>query len=315
MIRKTAKHYSARGQLLIRVLSFSSVVIICNTVIAAPNQASATLLPAPHFMAVDAAGNRDATSSTDKAVATEPLTKIRVALYKGPGTGGEGPPNLKKYLNSPPETSITEVSPEEIQHGILKYFDVVIFAGGSGSKEAEAIGEIGRSNVIQFVSNGGGYVGICAGAYLATSGYPWSLHLLNVKTVSPKWQRGRSTLKLELTARGREILGRTETNLNVIYHNGPVVKEAGLDTLPPFEPLAYFRTEVASNNTPVGVMINSPAIIAAPFKKGRVVFVSPHPEQTKDLDGIIPHAVLWVAPKDQARLKNTTLDKNITKAE
>ena len=54
-------------------------------------------------------------------------------------------------------------------------------------------------------------------------------------------------------------------------------------------------TEVASNDTPVGVMINSPALIAAPFKKGRVVFCSPHPEQTKGLEDLIPHAVAWCA--------------------
>lgn len=98
--------------------------------------------------------------------------RLRVALYKGPGTGGAGPPNLMNRLNHPPESSITEISPEEIQKNVLTNYDVVIFGGGSGSKEAAAIGEVGRSNVVQFVSNGGGYVGICAGAYLATSGYP-----------------------------------------------------------------------------------------------------------------------------------------------
>lgn len=219
--------------------------------------------------------------------------RIRIALYKGPGTGGAGPTNLLKRLNHAPETSITEVSPAEIQSGALTNYNVVIFGGGSGSKEAEAIGEIGRSNVVNFVSNGGGYVGICAGAYLATSGYPWSLNLLNVKTVSPKWQRGRATLKVELTPDGQKILGSTGKDLEVLYHNGPVVKTANVDTLPPFESLAYFRTEVASNGAPAGVMIDSPAIIAAPFKKGRVVFCSPHPEQTKGLEDLIPRAIDW----------------------
>ena len=226
---------------------------------------------------------------------SHPTAKVRIALYKGPGTGGDGPPDLMKRLDRAPETSITEVTPEEIQAGVLTNYNVVIFAGGSGSKEAEAIGETGRSNVVNFVSNGGGYVGICAGAYLATSGYPWSLHLLNVKTVSSNWRRGRSVLKLELTPDGQKILGGADKNLEVLYHNGPVVTNANVNTLPAFEPLAYFRTEVASNDTPVGVMINSPALIAAPFKKGRVVFCSPHPEQTKGLEDLIPHAVAWCA--------------------
>ena len=227
------------------------------------------------------------------AVLAENADLMRVALYKGPGTGGAGPDNLLLRLNQPGKTRLTEVSPEEIRAGVLSNFHAVIFAGGSGSKEAEAIGEIGRSNVVQFVSQGGGYVGICAGAYLCTAGYPWSLKILNAKTVSPKWQRGRAVLQLELTDKGREILGTNATHLQVIYHNGPVVAAAGMDTLPAFEPLAYYRTEVASNNTPAGIMVNSPAMLAGEFKKGRVVFISPHPEQTLGLEELVPHAVLW----------------------
>lgn len=229
------------------------------------------------------------------AVQTIAPSKVRVALYKGPGTGGKGPPNLLKALTAPPATSITEVSPEEIQSGVLTNFHVVIFAGGSGSKEAEAIGEVGRSNVVNFIANGGGYVGICAGAYLCTAGYPWSLKVLNVKTVSPKWQRGRGQLKIELTATGKKILGETESQLDVVYANGPVVKPAELPHLPDYETLAYFRSEFSSNGAPAGVQINSPALIAAPFQKGRVVFCSPHPEQTAGLEHLIPRAVTWAA--------------------
>ena len=126
---------------------------------------------------------------------------------------------------------------------------------------------------------------------------------MNAKTVSPKWQRGRTTLKLETTARGREILGTTATNLNVVYHNGPVVAAAGLETLPNFEALAYYRTEVASNGSPAGVMVNSPAMLAAEFKLGRVIFVSPHPEQTEGLEELVPHAIFWTARLPLEKLK------------
>jgi len=226
--------------------------------------------------------------------------RTRVALYKGPGTGGNGPPDLMKQLNVPnAPTSLVEVTPKEIQSGVLTNFDVVIFAGGSGSKEAEALGEGGRAEVEKFVGNGGGYIGICAGAYLATSGYPWSLHIINARTLSPKWQRGRAVLKMELTTNGEEIIGGP-TNLDVLYHQGPVVGPASAPDLPAYVPLAFFRTEVSSNGTPRGIMVNSPAIFAGQFKQGRVVCISPHPEQTAGLDYIVPHAVKWVTPTDGA---------------
>jgi len=251
--------------------------------------------------------------STEEVAKPEPVVSvapkeigIRVALYKGPGTGGNGPPSLMKRLDNAPFSSITQITPEEIRGGALTNYDVVIFGGGSGSKEAEGIGETGREAVKEFVANGGGYIGICAGAYLATSGYPWSLGLVNARTVSPKWQRGRAPVKLELTEPGRSILGEREGQFDCLYANGPVIAPDNKTNLPPFETLAYFRSEVSSNGAPVGVMINSPAIVRGQYQQGRVVCVSPHPEQTAGLQDIVPNAILWVAPKDKKLAGKTT---------
>lgn len=241
-----------------------------------------------------AAGNASPKTGT---ASSNPAATIRVALYAGPGTGGNGPPSLMKRLNNAPFSSIKQITPEEIRGGALTNFDVVIFGGGSGSKEAESIGDTGREAVKNFVAKGGGYIGICAGAYLATSGYPWSLGMINARTVSPKWQRGRTDVKLELTEGGRRILNAPQGWFDCKYANGPIVKPDTQTNLPPFETLAYFRTEVSSNGAPAGVMINSPAIFSGQYQLGRVVCVSPHPEQTAGLEAIVPQAVTWVASK------------------
>jgi Biotin-protein ligase, N terminal len=234
------------------------------------------------------------------AHADAPLpVKIKIALYKGPGTGGNGPPDLIKKFNEPnARTSLVEITPDEIRAGALTNFDVVIFAGGSGSQEAKAIGEDGRAQVEKFVACGGGYVGICAGAYLATAGYPWSLKIINAHTLSPKWQRGKAVLKLEVTPEGQKILGGS-TNVDCLYHQGPIVGPFNSTNLPPYQVLAWFRSEVASNGTPQGIQINSPAIFAGTYQNGRVVCVSPHPEQTAGLEYIVPQAVNWVVGTDR----------------
>ena len=249
--------------------------------------------------ALPAAGAVAETNFTPSPVVKSEPAAVRVALYKGPGTGGEGPPSLMKRLNNAPLTSIAQITPEEIRGGALTNYDVIIFGGGSGSKEAEGIGETGRDAVKEFVANGGGYIGICAGAYLATSGYPWSLGLVNARTVSPKWQRGRTLVKLELTAPGHDILGARAGEFDCRYANGPIVAPDNKTNLPPFETLAYYRSEVSSNGAPVGVMINSPAIFSGQYKSGRVVCVSPHPEQTEGLYDMVPNAVAWVAQRDK----------------
>lgn len=231
----------------------------------------------------------------DSAAARPP---VRVALYHGPGTGGAGPPNLLKRLHCPPQFTIANLTPAQIRGGALTNHDVVIFAGGSASKQAEAIGEDGRQTVRRFVEQGGGYIGICAGAYLATSGPAATrLNLVDAVTVSPRWKRGRGNVELELTDAGLRVIGDPAGRFAVRYVNGPIVKPAGREDLPDYEPLAWFRTELAQNNTPVGVMVNSPAIFAGPFGRGRAVCVSPHPEQTDGLDHLVPRLVLWVAPR------------------
>jgi putative intracellular protease/amidase len=252
----------------------------------------------------------EAGSSSPALVATpgKPDAQLRIALYAGPGTGGAGPPNLMERLNQPPTTSITRITPDEIRTGALTNYQVVIFAGGSASKQAEALAEDGREAVRQFVGAGGGYIGICAGAYLATSGFTWGLNLVNAKTVSPQWRRGRGDVRMELTQAGRAILGERTGLFDVLYVNGPIVATANLDSLPAFEPLAYFRTELAENDTPVGVMVDSPAILAGGFRQGRVVCISPHPEQTDGLEDLVPRAAVWVAAPE-ARATRTTSDQ------
>ena len=220
--------------------------------------------------------------------------KTCVALYDAEGTGGRGEFTVEQILNRA-GMQVVHVGSAELPAGTLDHFDLVIFPGGIGSKEATALGEKGRQAVRQFVERGGGYLGICAGAYLCTSGYDWSLKILNAKTVSPHWQRGRATLKIELTAEGRKILGDRDGLFDVLYHNGPVITRASFESLPDYQVLAYYRTEVAKNNTPAGVMVDSPAIAAGCFGKGRVMFISPHPEQTLGLADLVRRAAEWAA--------------------
>jgi predicted deacylase len=231
---------------------------------------------------------------------------IQVAIYDAGGTGGSGVEKIGRILESVPEFAIHHVGPVDIQTGVLEQFDVVIFPGGSGSKEAAAIGPEGCQAVQEHVESGGGYVGICAGAFLATAKYDWSLALVNANTFTGNreipgvgtksmWFRGSGRVDIELTDEGLEILGDLPGLLDVGYANGPILSPADREDLSDYVPLAYFRTEISKWEPQEGTMIDTPAIVAAEFGKGRAIAISPHPEGTAGLEPIVQRAVTWVA--------------------
>lgn len=117
---------------------------------------------------------------------------------------------------------------------------------------------------------GGGYVGICAGAYLGTS---WGYDLLPVNVLDINhWDRGK-TLKCQLktTARGLRISPKLPKDFEIPYVNGPLfeILDSSVESLVDFE-----SQLCGKDGTYPQVMRGSPAILAGPFGKGRVVLLS-----------------------------------------
>ncbi|MES2697706.1 MAG: BPL-N domain-containing protein, partial [Verrucomicrobiota bacterium] len=222
---------------------------------------------------------------------------LKIAIYEGPGSGDKGILSVSNRAQQLPGAKVIPIKPAEMGTRDLAEFDVIIFSGGSGSAQSKAIGDAGRKNVREFVERGGGYLGICAGAYLACSGFDWGLGILNAKTVSNKWRRGGGMVKAELTDEGRAVFGKVETPFVIRYNNGPIIKPHDRADLPPYKIAALFRTELAENGTPKGVMVDSPAAVYAPFGKGRVMTISPHSEDTPGLENVIPRALAWLSEK------------------
>lgn len=226
--------------------------------------------------------------------------KIKVAIWSGGGSGSSGLFSYPQSLDKDSKTiDYTYVGPAELDRpGMLDQFDVVVFCGGTGGGQAKAIGEAGTKAVQEFVRKGGGYVSSCAGSYLATSGYQWSLKLVDADTVDSKhWKRGTGPVDIELTEEGKKILGNYAGLVSVKYANGPLLgpaKDSG--GLKPYTVLAHFRSDMAKG-VPGGVMPNTPAIIAGDYGDGRVLCFSPHPEYVENLQGMIARAVRWAAKK------------------
>ena len=141
---------------------------------------------------------------------TAPAVPLRVVIYDDGGAPDRSFEFVQHCLGlvRPQDYSITRIKGQDVREGILDSADVVVFPGGSGSGQAKSLQEAGRQKVREFVKNGGGYLGICGGSYLATSDYSWSLNIVNAAVVDRKhWARGRATLRLDFTPLGKQTLG------------------------------------------------------------------------------------------------------------
>jgi glutamine amidotransferase-like uncharacterized protein len=218
------------------------------------------------------------------------------------------PKPLFRILDAIPSCTRELFSAENVQSqpDRLARFDVLIFPGGRAHKQAAALGENARRAVKDYIRSGGGYVGICAGGFLASAQYDWSLGLVNTRILTGDQEmpgvgirsmadRGPGTVQIELTAEGRSIFGDLSAPIDISFSGGPIFLGPKRDNLPPTIPLAHYSTEVSNYAPQRGTMIGTPAIFAAKFGAGRVVAISPHPENTKGAEFLVRLAVLVTA--------------------
>ncbi len=223
-------------------------------------------------------------------------SKIRVAIFEDGGAGKRGTDNVSLSLADENAFTIQVINAEDVRAGILSKFDVLVQPGGSGSKQAKTLEESGLDSIRNFVKHGGGYLGICAGAYLSTTFYPWSLGILNAWVVDREhWARGSGDVVLKLTPEGKEFFDLKEDTIVVQYNQGPLLTPGVSDKVADYTVLARFNTEIAEKGAPSGVMIGTDAIAQGEYGKGRVISISPHFEKRAEQRFIISKAVTWLA--------------------
>ena len=150
---------------------------------------------------------------------------VQVAVFKGEGVG----PSVEDVLGALKDAgaeafAVRRIDADEMRSGKLSDVDVLVHPGGSGSKQGKALGEEGRKAVVRFVQDGGGYLGVCGGAYLATNDYSWSLNLIDAKCVDRKhWARGTGTVNVKLSPAAATFFRHAGDQLDIFYGQGPLL--------------------------------------------------------------------------------------------
>jgi len=233
-------------------------------------------------------------SHPDRGLTGAEPDALHFAIYDGEGAG-RPLPFITDVQNGVPGSVGHPLGPEEMAAGALEGFDVVLFPGGMASHQFDALGEGGREAVVEFVRDGGGYVGICAGAFMAASDpYQWGLNLLDARIVDhDHWARGIGPVEIELSDAGKGVLGDFDGIQTLHYGQGPIVEPAGRDDLPDYEVLVWYRTGIGEDGADPAVMVGTPAIVCARYGEGRVLVSSGHAEWSSGLESFLPRYFEW----------------------
>jgi len=154
------------------------------------------------------------------------------------------------------------VSESDVKAGGLKGCSLLIIPGGYTARCVDSLGEEGFERIREFVADGGGYIGICAGAYLAPNTVEMPGHLpgLGIINIRNRREAGMGVRAIESVKSGHPVGEGYERKVRIWYQNGPMIEAGeGVETLAVYER-------------------GSAAVVCSTYGKGKVVIFSPHPE-------------------------------------
>ena len=225
---------------------------------------------------------------------------INIAVFDGNGAGTVSVVETIEALRIDTGITAHALSAWQIQNGELSNYDAIIIPGGSGSKQLLNLGEQAQKKVHEFVNNGGGIIGICAGAYMlsSTKGYP-NLHLAtSVHIDRAHYNRGRGLVEFGLTEEGYKIFPELKNTSSLVqYYDGPVLVQG--DSSNQYNELAQFVTDIHPDNfAPENITPGRTFILNESYGKGKVFLIAGHPESTPGMRWMVPRMARWVSNND-----------------
>ncbi|MFO8060101.1 MAG: BPL-N domain-containing protein [Bacillota bacterium] len=215
---------------------------------------------------------------------TYPEENPRVGVFTGRGSFEEGVRAIQNFLDHHGISwgEIDESIPETAD--LLEEYDLLWFPGGFSEQYRYYVQSHDR--IRDFVSSGGGFIGICAGAYYASDTMRWRggdpadypLNLFAGEAAGPIGPPASWGNPTPLVLAGDHPANRgANPVLDVYYLDGPQFSGGGEQS---FEVLARYQVN------------DGPAAITFTYGSGTVLLLGPHPELgfdaeagTFDLDG------------------------------
>ena len=217
------------------------------------------------------------------------LVTTNVLIYDGDGVMESSVEDIEECLNTSnyenltPNNKFEYSTTSKINSNTLLGYDVLIMPGGNSLTYLEN-DDIDGNSIKLFVQGGKGYLGICAGAYVASNyvdGYyqGWGI----TPDVNTKNENYDGSLQISTTSAGSKLINGSITNIHM--QNGPAMYTNNTQVI-----MATF----ADNNT--GYQ-NYAAIVADTYGSGRVILSGPHPETDPQNPQLLTNMLQWISKR------------------
>lgn len=162
----------------------------------------------------------------------------------------------------------------------LQRCNSLVMPGGYTEQCLRHLGTQGLRNIREFVANGGGYIGICLGAYAAPK--------IGIVETTMKRGRGIRVERVHVVKPKHPLFkGDQRSHYDFFYQNGPLMTPAEND-----ESLATY----------IG---GATAILSTRYGYGRAILFSPHPEKRPDTVHVLKNAVRFCAQINFRKVNNS----------
>lgn len=234
--------------------------------------------------------NNEPNSSIDKK-------SITVGVFNGFGGAQTCIWETINAIAIDPEMEARSITAADIANNVLDSIDAIVIPGGSGKSQFLNLGAMNQKRINEFIANGHGAVGICAGAYMFSNTPNYNcLGINGMQAIDIEHDnRGHGLAKFTLSDDGKELfpeLANRDTCF-VIYYEGPVFIDNSDDDTES-QIMAIMESDVhEEGNAPANMTNGKPFFTANNYGKGRVFSSIAHPEATPGMMWMVPRMVRW----------------------
>jgi glutamine amidotransferase-like uncharacterized protein len=234
------------------------------------------------------------TGCSDSQTSPSDPVEPRAAVYNDHGVWSEGVNRLNVLLSEWGWT-VENISAYQINSGYLNTeFDLIVFPGGDAGSYKLDISDTGTGEIRNFVNDGGGYIGICAGAFWASDRIVWHGREIDYPlNLLP----GTATGPLdELCTPGSQCW--TDVRFSTDY-------PAGGDLSGVFSCYYYDGPEMDTTGAAVFARyetLDSPAAVALEYGAGKVAVIGVHPEMSSATEPVLKSMVEWTMRSGNATM-------------